>query len=181
MMLANVERLAENMSINFETVQTHPFAGTFSIGRSKTEEEMAQFREIGADFYDEFLTLVADTRGLDKGRVRELARGRIWSGLSALDLGLVDRHGGLLEAVQRAADLAGIGDDFQIEERPRARTLEEQIEELFGVSARSLIPWSKRSPVGEFIESTYEELNRLALLNDPYGQYAILPYTLNIR
>lgn len=181
MMLANVERLAENMSINFETVQTHPFAGTYSIGHSKTEEEMAQFREIGADFYDEFMTLVADTRGLEKERVRELARGRIWSGLRALDLGLVDRHGGLLQAVQRAADLAGIGDDFQIEERPRARTLEEQIEELFGVSARSLIPWSKRSPVGEFIESTYEELNRLALLNDPYGQYAILPYTLNIR
>lgn len=181
MMLANVERLAENMSINFETVQTHPFAGTFSIAHSKTEEEMAQFREIGADFYDEFLALVADTRGLEKERVRELARGRIWSGLRALDLGLVDRHGGLLQAVQRAADLAGIGDDFQIEERPRARTLEEQIEELFGVSARSLIPWSKRSPVGEFIESTYEELNRLALLNDPYGQYAILPYTLNIR
>lgn len=181
MMLANAERLAEKLSINFETVQTHPFAGTFSVAHSKTDEEMAQFREIGADFYDEFLALVADTRGLEIERVRELARGRIWSGLRALDLGLVDRHGGLLQAVQRAADLAGIGDDFQIEERPRARTLEEQIEELFGVSARSLIPWSKRSPVGEFIESTYEELNRLALLNDPYGQYAILPYTLNIR
>jgi protease-4 len=179
MMLANIEQMAQNLSVNFESVQTHPYAGTFSLGRSKTEEEMSQLRQIGAQFYDEFLTLVAESRDIERDRVREMARGRVWSGRKALELGLVDAQGGLVQAVQRAADLAGIGNDFTIEERPRARTLEEQLEELFSASLSRFTPGGGAS--GELLEAATEEWRRLALLNDPVGHYAVLPYTLKIR
>lgn len=181
MMLANIESLADKLSIHFEGVQTHPFAGTFSLGRSKSEAEMEQFRQIGADFYDEFLALVAEGRSMEVSAVREMARGRVWSGQRALDLGLVDAHGGLMQAVQRAADLAGIGDDYRIEERPRSRSLEEQIEDLFSASLRGVLPSSAGGPVGELFASVADEWERIRLLNDPFGQYAVLPYTLKIR
>jgi protease-4 len=182
MLLANVEQLAHNWSINFESIQTHPFAGTFSLGRSKSEAEMAQLRQIGADFYDEFLDLVATSRGMQVEQVRELARGRVWSGKAALDLGLIDAHGGLARTIQRAADLAGIGDNYRIEERPRARTLEEQFEELFGANLfRGIVPGSTGGPVNELLQVAGEEWERLSQLNDPFAQYAVLPYTLKIR
>lgn len=181
MMLANIEALANRLSIHFESVQTHPFAGTFSLGRSKTEAEMEQFRQIGADFYDEFLALVAEGRGMEVREVREMARGRVWSGQRALDLGLVDAHGGLMQAVRRAADLAGIGDNYRIEERPRARSLEEQVEDLFSVSLKGILPRATEGAAGELFASAADEWKRLRLLNDPYGHYAVLPYALNIR
>jgi protease-4 len=51
---------------------------------------------------------VAESRGLDRARVRALADGRVYSGRRAKELGLVDSLGGLEEAVQKAGELAGI-------------------------------------------------------------------------
>ena len=181
MMLPNIETLADRLSIHFESVQTHPFAGTFSLGRSKSEAEMEQFRQIGADFYDEFLALVAEGRAMEVSAVREMARGRVWSGQRAIELGLVDAHGGLMQAVRRAADLAGIGDAYRIEERPKARSLEEQIEDLFNVSWRGVLAPAPTGPAGKLFAAAADEWERLRLLNDPFGQYAVLPYSLKIE
>lgn len=181
LMLSNMEGLAEKLSLQFEGVETHPFAGTFSLARAKTPEEMAQIRAMGASFYDEFLDIVAKNRDMEPAAVRDRAQGRVWSGLAARELGLVDEIGGLSTAIQRAADLAGIGDDFRLIEWPRRLSLEEQIETLLlGVSA-------VRPPVlhdGTLLQAWQDladEVRRLNFLNDPHGQYAILPYSLKIR
>ena len=119
---------------------------------------------------------------MEPEEVRRLAKGRIWSGKAALENGLVDREGGLREAIQRAADLAGIGDDFDIVERPRPKTLEEEIAEIFmrarGVRPMKVAPgdiWSR-------LEADFRmEWERFQSFNDPHGVYGILPYTLHIR
>ena len=61
--------------------------------------------------YDRFITRVADGRRLSKERVNEIGRGRIWSGLDALELGLIDELGDLQTGLTRARELAGLPHD----------------------------------------------------------------------
>ena len=62
-------------------------------------------------FYDQFVDRVADGRHLPRARVDELGRGRVWTGRQALDRGLVDKMGGLRDAIQAAKVRAGIAPD----------------------------------------------------------------------
>jgi len=180
--LINAEELAGKLSLHFEGVETHRFAGTYSIARAKTPQEMEQVRAFGANVYEDFIDLVASGRGMTTEEVREVARGRVWSGMDALENGLVDEAGGLGKAIQRAADLAGIGDNFRVIERPRIITLEEQLEDLF-LSFRGE-PFSRpvtKGPLLDALNDVETEIRRLSELNDPYGHHAILPYSLKIR
>lgn len=181
-MFINFEDLADKLAIGVDGVETHPFADSFSITRPKSEQEMEQIGSLADRFYDGFLGIVAEGREMELAEVRRLAKGRIWSGKAALANGLVDREGGLQEAVKRAADLAGIGDDYEIVERPRAKTLEEEIAEIF-MEARGVRPM-KVAP-GDLwmrLENDFRmEWERFQSFNDPHGLYGILPYTLHIR
>ncbi len=181
-MFPNLRDLAEKLAIGIDGVETHPFADTFSLTRPKTEREMEMIGGLADHFYESFLRVVAEGREMELEEVRGLAKGRIWSGAAALQNGLVDREGGLREAMRRAADLAGIGDDYEVVERPQRRTLEEVISDLF-LQARGVVPVkSARGDVWARLESSMKsEWERFQALNDPYGIYAIMPYSLYIR
>ncbi len=181
-MLPNVAGLAERLSLNFEEVETHPFAGAFSLARSKTPEEMDRIRSLASQFYDAFLELVAEQREMSRETVREHARGRVWSGRSALERGLVDSMGGLFGALGRAGDLAGIGNDFRIREWPERRSLEEQIEQF--LMSADFFPRRKRlsdGAIGQAWRDFEDEIKRLSVVDDPQGAYLMLPYSLKIR
>lgn len=182
-LLPNVETLAEKVSVNFDGVETHRFAGTYSLAREKTEAEMEQVREMAEGFYEEFLEAVAAGRGMAMEEVRAVAQGRIWSGPAAKERGLADAVGGLEGAIQRAADLAGIGDEYEILERPRGRTLEEAIAESFAdLRSRPVGTAAGPASIWEQMRGQAEQYWRfLSSLNDPYGVYAILPYSLRIE
>jgi ClpP class serine protease len=65
--------------------------------------------------YQQFKSIVADGRGLDLDTVEEVARGRVWSGTSAKDVGLVDTNGGLIEAIEYASQEAKLNSSsFQL-------------------------------------------------------------------
>lgn len=182
LMLPNVEKLAERLSVNFDSVQTHRFGGAFSLSRKKTEAEMEQNREIAKEFYEEFLRAVVEGRDMEMEALRTLAGGRIWSGTAAVTRGLVDAEGGLEAAIQRAADLAGIGDDYELLERPRPQSLEEVIAEELAELRLGRAPTGGTASVWERLRAQAEEFwTRVSSLNDPYGTYAILPYTLRIE
>ncbi len=87
--------------------------------------------------YDRFMNIVATGRELDESRVREIARGRVWSGTDAADLGLVTNVGGLMDAISYARELANIPEDANSETifYPEAPTLDEFIASLTGSSA----------------------------------------------
>lgn len=177
-LLPNIEKLAQKLAINFEGVETHPFAGSFSLGRAKNEEEMRQIRALGAQTYDEFLKMVAVHRKMTLQQVREVAKGRVWSGKAAVEIGLADFEGGLMHAVQKAADLAGIGDDYKIIDRPKILTFEEQIQEML-VDSKS-DHFSGSTGIQALVQDMEEEFKRLKSFNDPHGQYLILPYSLKV-
>ena len=102
-----------------------------------TENQRARVRESLTRGYERFTGLVADGRGMTQEEVHEIARGRVWSGEDALERGLVDEIGGFTDAVNKAAELAGIEEDqaVRLVHYPKQATGIEALNELFGVSA----------------------------------------------
>lgn len=106
----------ERIGVNSEAIIVgDDFAGAFGMDRY-TEEQ----RQIMLDWltrgYERFTGLVADGRELPIETVREIAKGRVWSGEDALELGLVDEIGGFVDALNAALEAAGYaaGDEFKV-------------------------------------------------------------------
>ncbi len=82
--------------------------------RPMTAEESDYAKTSILDMYDRFVEAVAAGRGMEAEEVRRIAGGRVWMGGDAVDLGLCDGFGGLLDAVHRARELAGLSPDQEI-------------------------------------------------------------------
>jgi len=104
-----------------------------------TDTQATAQSRLADDVYTDFTGRVASGRDLPLSRVDEIARGRVWTGAQALDLGLVDRLGGLNTAIAAARELAAIDADSELILRPYPTppsTLE-ALENLLGTSAQS--------------------------------------------
>lgn len=114
-----------------------PYADAYSLGQSFGPEDEAAFSRWMDQIYENFVTRVATGRKLPVERVREIARGRVWTGAQARDLGLVDEVGGFYQAVERAKALAGLKGEVRLKRMTPAPTPIEALERLLGVSAVS--------------------------------------------
>lgn len=147
-LLLNVNDFFENkLGVTFDNVRTSPYADLFSGVRSPSEEEHALLTVWIDRTYDDFLDRVAESRTLDRDEVDEIARGRVWTGVDALQVGLVDTLGTLKTAVELAARKAEMGEGpYRVRVLPRPKTFLEQLSE--GLSARAVDGWLRlaRSP-----------------------------------
>lgn len=117
-MVPNIEKLmTEKIGITVDGVSTNAHSDFGSIMRPFTPSEGAFIQRQVEDFYDVFLQRVSDGRGMTKADVDSIGQGRVWSGLNALEIGLVDEIGGLDAAVKKAVKLANI-EDYKIIEYP---------------------------------------------------------------
>ncbi len=131
--------------------------------------------------YREFLSRVAEARSMSVEEVDKIARGRVWSGQDAQQIGLVDNMGGLDEAIASAAAMAELGEDYAvryIEKQPSfsekmARQFLTRAADWFGPVETDFrgagLPPIQRS----LLEMVRRETEMLASLNDPNGVYAI--------
>ena len=101
--------LEKHVGISFDEVALHNHAGQPDGMFAPDDVTLAAINESVTDVYEAFTSRVAEGRGMTKEAVEEVARGRVWTGLDALEAGLVDEMGDLEEAVQYAAFLAEIG------------------------------------------------------------------------
>ncbi|MGB3627680.1 MAG: signal peptide peptidase SppA [Henriciella sp.] len=102
------------IGINSEAISVGgPFSGAMSTLEGFDEQQRELLHAWLERGYDRFIGLVADGRNLPEDNVREIARGRVWTGEDALQVGLVDEIGGLMDAVGKARELAGIDADEQ--------------------------------------------------------------------
>lgn len=120
------------------------YASAFSPSQSFTPAQRAAFAASMDRTYDEFITRVSTGRHLPADRVREIARGRVWTGVQGKELGLVDQLGGVTEAVTKARELAKIPTDRSVRFKryPKAESPWEALSSAFGVSseaARALV------------------------------------------
>ena len=96
---------------NPESVTRGRFAEIMSSARAFDEQELALMQRYNEEVYSRFVSRVATGRNLSEERVNEIGRGRVWSGVDALDLGLVDGFGDVALAIERARELAGLPED----------------------------------------------------------------------
>ncbi len=132
-----IEGLLEKLGLELEIVKTgkHKDMGILPL----TDEQRKIMQDITDDLYEQFVTAVAQGRGLQATQVRELATGQLYTGNQALSLGLVDELGGLDKAVEIAASLAGIHVPEVKEYSPPTSFMEKL---LGGLSPPSLLPLS---------------------------------------
>lgn len=115
------------------------YADAFSSSQPFDQGQRAAFAASMDRIYDAFLVRVAEGRKLDPTRVQEIARGRVWTGAQARELGLVDELGGLTEAIAVARRLAEIPEDASVRFKrfPAAKSPWEALSEAFGVQAEA--------------------------------------------
>jgi protease-4 len=108
MQLANVEGLLKKVGVEYVVVKAGAYKDVGNFARPMTAEERRILQALLDDVYDQFISAVADGRGLEAKDVRGFAEGRIYSGRQAQGLKMVDDLGGLEDAIEAAAKLAGL-------------------------------------------------------------------------
>jgi protease-4 len=169
--------LEDRLGLSFDTVESGPSADMFSGYRTWTRTERAALERFTDLTYDAFLQKVAEARGMTKDDVHAIARGRVWTGTDAVDVGLVDELGGLDVAVQRAVEAAGMDpEDVMLVSYPSTPTFIEQLGMTSTVAARAVSTWFgwAQQPEAQF------ETLRAELMN--HGQVqARMPWSVTVR
>jgi protease-4 len=176
-LLFNVETIGNRFGLTWDQVRTSKLANLGSGIRPKSAAELAIFQQAVNQIYDLFLDKVSQSRGLSKAKVAEIAQGRVWTGAEAQKIGLVDDLGGLEQAITYAANQTNLGDNWELDEYPRQKSLETAIlESLFKLQIQSQIPKVQTDPLTQKWQDFRAELTSLQTLNDPKGIYARLPF-----
>ncbi len=173
----NYEELANTHGVNFDTVKTTEHADLMGQFRAKTDREMELVQRQVDIVYDSFLAKVSEGRGLELSEVAKIAEGRIWSGVDALELGLVDELGGLEDAIAFAGGEAGLGDEPAVMELPKAKNF---LDELFQNVSQQTADASTNVALQPLVDLYREASEMTSRFNDPKGVYAVLPYTVSI-
>jgi len=106
--LVNVEGLLEKLGIQIEIFMGGKYKDMYWGFRELTPDEEEIMQQMVDEYYEQFIDVVAEGRGLSKDDVRDLATGQLYSGTEAKELGLVDELGDLDTAINLAKELAGI-------------------------------------------------------------------------
>ena len=176
-LLFNVETIGNRFGLTWDQVQTSKLANLGSGIRPKSAAELAIFQQAVNQIYDLFLDKVSQSRGLSKAKVAEIAQGRVWTGAEAQKIGLVDDLGGLEKAITYAANQTNLGDNWELDEYPRQKSLETAIlESLFKLQIQSQVAKVQTDPLTQKWQDFRAELTSLQTLNDPKGIYARLPF-----
>ncbi|MDQ0339770.1 protease-4 [Caldalkalibacillus uzonensis] len=104
----NIHELAENWGIKEESITSGPYKDILSPMKEVTDGERAILQSLVDEMYDNFVDVIIEGRGMERNKVLQLADGRIYSGQQAKELGLVDELGFLDDAIDHAAEMAGI-------------------------------------------------------------------------
>lgn len=171
------EKAMNTIGVNVDGVGTTELAG-FSNGlplfkglQPAAGQVLQQSIEHG---YDQFLTHVATSRKLEKAAVDKVGQGRVWTGQKALEFGLVDKLGGLDEAIAAAAEKASLKqyDVKLISQQPTEQ--EKLLAELFGsAKAAGLLPQRDVSASAKLLAGLDKQLKMLEQFNDPNGLYSV--------
>lgn len=114
------------LGVTFDGVKTGPFAEAISVTKPLSDAQKAWLQRDVDSIYQTFLSRVAEGRKISKASVDSIGQGRVWSGQRALQLGLVDRLGGLEDAIACAARMAKTK-DYRLREYPEPQTIFERV------------------------------------------------------
>ncbi|MBS0657060.1 MAG: signal peptide peptidase SppA [Verrucomicrobia bacterium] len=171
------------LGVRVDGVGTTPLSGALRPDRPMSPELLSVLQVAINRGYEEFLERVAEARKMSRDEVDKLARGRVWSGADAFRLKLVDKLGGLNEAIASAAKLSGLPSGHRtwwVEEKKSfgQRLLsglfsaQTRFARAFGVELADDEP-ARPAPAVQALQRELRSLEALSKLNDPNGAYAL--------
>ena len=175
--LPNMTELAKNMGINAEQVGTNENSVDYSLFEPLSDNFRNVIQESIESTYNTFLKRVSQGRNISMAQADSLAQGRVWSGVDAKRVGLVDELGNLEDAIAAAAEMADL-EDYSIKKLPKYKTgFERLMEDLGGVSNKA-----KQEFIEEEIGSkTYQIVKQVKSAIDQEGVQARMPFLLDIK
>ena len=173
----NYDELAKKVKLGTDGVKTARYADLLAEHRAATPEELAIVQTSVDGVYEDFLRIVADGRGLQRDGVHEIAQGRVWLGEDARGLRLVDKLGGLRDAIQEAKLLAKTEEAELIQVPALHSGRENLLQQLLsdGDSDSPLFAKASADPAKEFLKANAKWLRSIRALNDPKGVYLTCP------
>lgn len=170
-MIPNAQKLLnERLGITFDPVKTNANSEFAGINRPLTPYQKDVIQKSIEQVYETFTSHVAAGRGMTQARVDSIGQGRVWSGVDAMKLGLIDEFGGLKEAIAEAAIIAGL-DSYKVVELPEAKDpFTEIINQITGKKSDAML----KSELGIY----YRQLVMLRTLAKTKGPIARLPYDI---
>jgi protease IV len=177
-MIPTFEKPLNEWGIHRDGVGTTKYANPFD-GGMPLSDDVAQIIQTSIDAgYDNFLSLVSKGRNMTKDDVDKIAQGRVWSGKKAMELGLVDKIGGLSDAIKSAAKLAGMENYDVLYVKRKLSENEIFMKELFNQAKvqdlveQKQVHYSKPNLKSRLFNQVSSSLQLLEQWNDPNSAYA---------
>ena len=122
--IPNMSELIENkLGVHMASVKTNENADMGAAGKKLTPAQLAAMQNMVNQGYELFTKRCADGRHVSQDSIKKIAEGRVWDGITAKQIGLVDEFGGIREAVAWVAGKANLGKDYKTQNYP---TLEDK-------------------------------------------------------
>ncbi len=170
----NAEKLFDKVGLHSEIVKTADMADFGSVDRPLNAKELGFLDAMIGQIYEQFLSRVETGRSLDRAHLDTIAEGRVWTGTYAKELGLVDAFGGLHDAIDVAANKAGL-DDFKVSAYPKS---DNPFEAIFAELGTASI---KDRLVKQELGTYYPIYSKLQRLKNLSGIQMIMPIEVDLN
>jgi protease-4 len=175
-LFANVgDALEKKIGVTVDVVKSGRSADLgMPMFRDPSSGELAYLQKGVEEVYSTFVGHVAEGRNMSPEAVDAIGQGRVWAGGDALEIGLVDGFGGLVDAISLAAERVGVADDFRLWEVVGEAS---PFDALFSGLSASVRRWALKEELGEAFDH-YEHLRGML---DERGVQARVPYLMEIQ
>lgn len=163
----------KNLGITFDEVKTNPYADYIPVTRPMSDAEKMIITHNIESIYGTFTKHVSEGRKMTVAQIDSIGQGRVWSGVDAKRIGLVDEFGGLTDAIKEAAKMAKLK-DFSTLELPEQKDTFEQLMETFTGDNTSV--YMKKE-----LGAAYPYFSYLSRMSRMQGVQALMPYDFIIK
>lgn len=174
-MIPTIDESLAELGIYSDGVGTTDIAGIMQLDRPMSDQAKTILQSSVENTYDRFIRLVSDGRKASVKDVEKIAKGRIWTGQQALEMGLIDQLGGLNDAIGAAAELAGITEYSVFYPTRLLSPYEQFIQEISQTVSLSLNRFGFNAGLPEMLsdkaQSIIYPVKYLTHFNDPRGIY----------
>jgi protease IV len=175
-MFPTFQRTLTKLGVHSDGVGTTNLSGEFRVDRALGNVAKDVLQQSIESEYRKFIEHVARNRKQDVPAIDAIAQGRVWSGADAKRLGLVDRLGTYDDAIEEAAKLASLGDEYDVE----IMNSQPSVTEALGLRMQAavarlmapILPKDVIQPLPRLVRPFAQELERLSKLRDPRSLYA---------
>lgn len=171
------ELMTQKLGLKFDVVKTNKMSDFGTLSRPMTTEETAVLQNYVNSGYKLFVKRVADGRNMKVEDVDKIGQGRVWLGKDALKLKLVDKLGGVDDAIAKAAELAKVSGDYKTKSYPAAPSFVDQIFNTMQGSNGNYLDEQLKATLGNY----YEPVMMMKNISNQSPLQARIPYHLIIK